>query len=141
MIKNSSKCIDINSKYCPCLLAETNQCVFCSHLKGEMTCNCNWSGMCILYEKHWQHKKQHQGEESPKTRIEEEVSFNIKEQLSDNTYRLEMQVSAELATQLALLGSFVFLRAALGVEGRGPSPRVLFPDFPPPHGNPLFQAR
>jgi dihydroorotate dehydrogenase electron transfer subunit len=108
--KNISKCIDINSKYCPCLLAETNQCIFCSHLKGETTCNCNWSGMCILYEKHWQHKNQNQLEESPKIRMEEEVNFSIKEQLSDTTYRLEMKVSDELAKQLTPIGSFVFLR-------------------------------
>lgn len=110
MNKNISKCIDINSKYCPCLLAETNQCVFCSHLKGELTCNCNWSGMCILYEKHWQYKKQQQGEESLKTRMEEEVNFIIKEKYNENTYKLEMQVSAELAKQLTKIGSFVFLR-------------------------------
>ena len=110
MDRNISQCIDINSKYCPCLLAETNQCTFCSHLKGEETCNCNWAGVCILYEKHWQYKKIQQSEESIATRMEEEVSFTVKEQISDNTYRLEMQVSNTFAEPLMKIGSFVFLK-------------------------------
>lgn len=111
MNRNISQCIDVNSKYCPCLLAETNQCIFCSHLKGEMTCNCNWAGVCILYEKHWQYKKiQQQCEDSIKTRMEEEVTFTVKEQISENTYRMEMQVSNEFAEPLMSIGSFVFLK-------------------------------
>lgn len=111
MKRNISQCIDVNSKYCPCLLAETNQCVLCSHLKGEPTCNCDWAGVCILYEKHWQYKKtQQECEESIKTRMEEESAFTIKEQISENTFRLEMQVTAEFAEQLLSIGSFVFLR-------------------------------
>jgi len=110
MRKNISQCIDMNSKYCPCLLADTNQCVFCSHLKGEATCNCNWSGMCILYEKHWQYNKQ-QGEEPIKIRVEEEVEFKVQEQIGQNTFILEMEVSCELAGQLKKIGSFIFVRS------------------------------
>lgn len=111
MDRNISRCIDVNSKYCPCLLAETNQCIFCSHLKGEKTCNCNWAGVCILYEKHWQYKKiQQQCEEGITTRMEEEVSFIVKEQISDNTYRIKMQVNDDFAEPLKKIGSFVFLK-------------------------------
>lgn len=111
MDKNLSQCIDINSKYCPCLLAETNHCVFCSHLKGETTCNCNWSGSCILYEKHWQYNKQ-QVEEIIKTRLEEQVEFMITERIGQNTVILELEVSHELAESLKKIGSFIFLRCA-----------------------------
>lgn len=110
MRKNISQCIDINSKYCPCLLAETNHCIFCSHLKGEATCNCDWSGVCILNEQRWQYKRQHFGEEPSKTRIEEQVEFIIKEQIGQNTYILEFAVTSELAEQLEKIGSFVFVR-------------------------------
>jgi len=110
MQKNISQCIDINSKYCPCMLAETNHCVFCSHLKGEETCNCNWSGVCILYEQHWQHKKIQAKEEPIKTRREEQVEFIIKQQIGQNTYILEFDVSSELADELKRIGSFVFIR-------------------------------
>ena len=110
MRKNISQCIDINSKYCPCLLADTNHCIFCSHLKGEATCNCDWSGVCILNEQHWQHKRQQPGEEPSKTRLEEQVEFIIKEQIGQNTYILEFAVTIELAEQLEKIGSFVFVR-------------------------------
>ena len=109
MNKNLSQCSDINSKYCPCLLAETNHCIFCSHLKGEITCNCNWSGSCILYEKHWQYNKQ-QVEETIKTRIEEQVEFTIKERIGQNTVILEFEVSHELTESVKKIGSFIFLR-------------------------------
>ena len=109
MNKNLSQCSDINSKYCPCLLAETNHCIFCSHLKGETTCNCNWSGSCILYERHWQYNKQ-QVEETIKTRIEEQVEFTIKERIGQNTVILEFGVSHELAESVKKIGSFIFLR-------------------------------
>lgn len=110
MSKNICQCIDINSKYCPCLLADTNHCVFCSHLKGETNCNCNWSGVCILYERHWQYKIKQQDEELVKTRMEEEVEFSIKEQIGAHTVLLEFAVSNELAESVKKIGSFVFLR-------------------------------
>ena len=112
MGKNISQCIDINSKYCPCLLADTNHCIFCSHLKGEDTCNCDWSGICILNELHWQYKKQQQVDEPTKTRLEEQVEFIIKEQIGQNTYILEFTVTSELAEQLEKIGSFVFIRCS-----------------------------
>ena len=110
MRKNISQCIDINSKYCPCLLAENNQCIVCSHLKGEATCNCNWSGVCILNEQHWQYKKQQQSDEPIITRNEEQVEFIIKQQIGQNTYILEFDVTSELAEELKKIGSFVFIR-------------------------------
>jgi len=110
MSENISQCIDINSKYCPCLLADTNQCIICSHLKGEATCNCNWSGVCILYEQHWQHKIAQQSEEPITIRREEQVEFSIKQQIGQNTYILEFEVTTELADELKKIGSFVFIR-------------------------------
>jgi len=110
MKQNISECIDINSKYCPCLLAQTNQCLVCSHLKGEVTCDCHWTGTCILYEQHWQNNLHHGKDLS--TRSEEQVELMIKEKIGHNTYRLEFQVTAELAEGLKKIGSFVFLRSA-----------------------------
>jgi len=110
----STRCIDINSAYCPCLLAETNHCVFCSHLSGGTVCDCNWSGICILYEKHWKDKKDNwKNKGETPIRIEFETNFTIKEQISDNTYWLEFNVSDELAQQLKRTGSFVFLRRSV----------------------------
>ena len=110
MRQNISQCIDINSKYCPCLLADNNHCIFCSHLQGETNCNCNWSGVCILYEKHWQYNKQPL-EETIKIRLEEQVEFMITERIGQNTVILEFKVSDDLAEGVKKIGSFIFVRS------------------------------
>ncbi|MEG6585685.1 hypothetical protein [Dendrosporobacter sp. 1207_IL3150] len=110
----TTRCIDINSPYCPCLLAETNHCEFCSHLKGGTVCDCNWSGVCILYEKYWQNKSGgKQIKEDMAIRTEIVTDYRIKEKISENTYLLEFTVPDELARQLERTGSFVFLRKAV----------------------------
>lgn len=101
-------CIDVNTPYCPCLLAETNHCVLCSQLQGQNFCDCNWSGLCILNEKKWQSK----------TKITEDMIFRqevesriiAKEPISEHTYLMRLTVSSDLAKQLQKIGSFVFLR-------------------------------
>jgi 2-polyprenylphenol hydroxylase and related flavodoxin oxidoreductases len=109
----AASCIDINSPYCPCLLAETNHCVFCSHLKGQETCDCNWSGVCILYERRWQPKNSVAGrDEQPPLRMEEETALTRKELIATDTYLLEFSVGANLAAELKKTGAFVFLRLA-----------------------------
>ncbi len=106
----TASCIDINSPYCPCLLAETNHCVFCSHLKGQPVCDCNWSGVCILYERRWQPKNGvWRGEQAPQ-RIEAESTILRKELIAEQTYLLEFAVVDELAAELGKTGAFVFLR-------------------------------
>ncbi|BBB92964.1 MAG TPA: hypothetical protein PKA28_01985 [Methylomusa anaerophila] len=109
--KLNLRCIDINSPYCPCLLAETNHCVFCSHLKGENLCNCNWMGVCILYEKQWQYKNKEwlsfETDNGVRTEIETELSI---EQLCENTYLLAFDVTSDLATAVDKPGAFVFLK-------------------------------
>lgn len=92
-MKNITKCIDINSEYCPCLLSQTNHCVFCSHLSGETVCNCNWSGTCILYEKYW--KDREYAQPIAPLRLEETVNFLIKEQLGKDTYLLKFELSLD----------------------------------------------
>lgn len=106
-----SRCADITSQYCPCLLAETNHCVFCSHLKGKITCDCNWAGVCILYEKHWQSKKNRwRNKENLPIRTEVETEFNILQQISEAAFLLEISLPVDLASQLTKTGAFIFLR-------------------------------
>ncbi|CUH94077.1 hypothetical protein P22_0139 [Propionispora sp. 2/2-37] len=101
------RCIDLNTKYCPCLLAETNHCVFCSRLNGKYTCDCNWCGICVLYEKYWNktiHTRQ------AVQRIEEEIEYSVLDIIAGNTFVIEFTVSNLLAEQLKKIGAFVFLR-------------------------------
>lgn len=108
-IKNISYCIDINSAYCPCLLADTNHCVFCSHLQGKELCDCNWNGVCILYEKKWQSRPSN-SLLSKTIRNEVETIYKVTDIISDNTYELEFDVPLSLAMVLDKPGAFVFLK-------------------------------
>lgn len=103
-------CIDINTEHCPCLLAETNNCVFCSHLKGEDVCNCNWTGTCIYYEKQWHSKKS--GLLYKSTRCEINALPEGKYNLASHICYLELAVTPPLAKQLDQAGAYVFLRRA-----------------------------
>lgn len=103
-------CVDLNTPYCPCLLAETNHCVFCSQLKGETGCNCNWQGVCVLYEKHWKNNKRAEDSNTP-IRSEIQSSFTIVAELAKDISMLKFAVPLELAQQLEKPGAFVFLRA------------------------------
>jgi len=106
--KLNVSCIDLHSPYCPCMLAETNHCIMCSQLRGQSTCDCNWSGLCILYEKHWQPKIC--SSEQPTVRIEMETNISRKELIANNAYLLEFTVNEALAEELTKTGAFVFLR-------------------------------
>ncbi|MDR3560070.1 MAG: hypothetical protein P4N59_01325 [Negativicutes bacterium] len=108
--KLAASCVDINTAYCPCLLAETNHCIACSHLRGEPLCDCNWSGVCILGEKQWQSKVRN-GSIAPVTERSEIIAKLMrKEEITKNVYLLELSVSEEMGRELQKTGAFVFLR-------------------------------
>lgn len=109
-MRKNFQCIDVNSKYCPCLLAENNNCVFCSQLQGASVCDCNWAGVCIFYEKHWQDKNVNRPQAVSRQDVETKITAS--EQLGPNTYLLQFEVPVALANDLTKPGSFVFLRCA-----------------------------
>ncbi|MDP2871431.1 MAG: hypothetical protein Q8P31_02710 [Bacillota bacterium] len=41
-------CADLGSAFCPCALASAGQCVYCTRLRGEDRCACDWAGVCVL---------------------------------------------------------------------------------------------
>lgn len=98
-------CIDVNSQYCPCILAEMNHCLMCSQLQGKGNCTCEWSGTCILYEQHWSGSHTR-----PQKRMEEVTIFSSVETVGDKTVIASFETSEELAQMLSKVGSFVFLR-------------------------------
>lgn len=107
MRKMAMRCIDVNSAYCPCILAEMNHCVLCSHLQGKENCSCEWSGTCILYEQFWQKKSA-----TSRARSEEVTRFASIEVIGDNTVMATIPLSQELSAQVDKAGSFVFIRRA-----------------------------
>ena len=107
------KCIDINTDYCPCLLADTNDCVFCKQLQGKGICDCEWSGLCILYEKKWQPKRKRlENGEVASLRMELETEFTIEEIITPKVFHIQFAVSEALAKSLRQSGAFLFLRNA-----------------------------
>lgn len=98
-------CIDVNSEYCPCILAEMNHCLLCSQLHGKGNCTCEWSGTCVLYEQYW-----NSSHTRPQQRMEEVTSFSKIEMVGDKTVTVSFETSEELAQKLNKVGSFVFLR-------------------------------
>ncbi|SHJ64227.1 NAD(P)H-flavin reductase [Hathewaya proteolytica DSM 3090] len=100
------ECIDAGSEFCPCHLAETNQCIMCNNLNkkcGECHCT-HWKGVCIYQEFQWNNSKAKEGRKYFSCKITER-------QLINNTL-LIISVSANdyLIHQLNKVGSFVFLR-------------------------------
>ncbi len=43
-------CADAATENCPCLLAETGNCLICSRLQGKNECDCDWAGVCVYNE-------------------------------------------------------------------------------------------
>lgn len=102
------RCGDLSSEFCPCLLAEVNQCEYCSRLQGKDYCDCNWSGKCPLYEKYW---LTHSGGQLQR-RLRPDYSGRIisRSKVSPEMYIYEIEVPLMLAEGLVRIGSFIFLR-------------------------------
>ncbi|MBB6216666.1 NAD(P)H-flavin reductase [Anaerosolibacter carboniphilus] len=97
-------CIDAGSEYCPCYLAESDECITCSQLQGNSFCDCNWSGVCIYQEYAWCGMKK----KTPREAVESEIIE--KTQFGEQVLILKIRVLKTLARQLKQPGSYVFIR-------------------------------
>lgn len=104
MARRKLECIDAGSEYCPCFLAETNECITCSHLQGKEFCDCNWRGVCIYQEYFWA------GCKSKGIRKNYRVEVLEKRNISPNTLVFRVKVTRTLARELDNPGAYVFLR-------------------------------
>jgi len=101
------ECIDIGSDYCPCYLAELNECIVCSQLQGKKFCDCNWKGVCVFQEFVWAKWK-------AKAKRDTIVSNIIdKQKINENLFILTLSVPNKMARDLNEPGSYVFLRNEL----------------------------
>lgn len=98
------ECIDAGSEYCPCYLAETNDCITCSHLQGKEFCDCNWRGVCIFQEYVWNGKKAKTSRQNLKAKIIE------KKLVGENLIIFKIAVTKTFARDLLQPGSFIFIR-------------------------------
>lgn len=99
------ECIDAGSDYCPCYLAETNDCITCSHLQGKSYCDCNWRGVCIYQEYVWN------GEKAKETRKSFIAKIQEKKIIGSNLIIFKISVMKTLARQLKQPGSYIFIRS------------------------------
>lgn len=98
-------CIDAGTEYCPCHLAETGDCILCSHLQGKDFCDCtNWKGVCIYQEYVWN------GCTSKQERVNFLCKISKKELLDDNLVKFTLLTRHKLVQDLSQPGSFVFVR-------------------------------
>jgi len=98
------ECIDAGSDYCPCYLAETNDCITCYHLQGKDFCHCNWRGVCIFQEYVWNGKKVKTCRKNFKAKILDKIRFG------DNLIIFKIAVTKTFARDLKQPGSYVFIR-------------------------------
>jgi len=103
-LKSRLECIDAGTDYCPCYLAELNECIMCSQLQGKNFCDCNWRGVCIYQEFVWS------GFKAKATRSTIFAKVIEKEILNKDLLILTLKVPNKMARDLNEPGSFVFLR-------------------------------
>lgn len=98
-------CIDSGSKYCPCHLAETGDCILCSHLNNTTFCDCkNWRGTCIYKEFINNGYKAKEERETHSCKIAKKLKFG------NDLIILDVEVNKALVESLVNPGSYVFVR-------------------------------
>ncbi|MEG1286084.1 MAG: hypothetical protein RRZ84_08435 [Romboutsia sp.] len=102
---NVRGCADAGTKYCPCHLAYSGDCIKCSLNKGKKTCDCLWQGVCIYNE------IQHNGENQINER--EEYLCNIVDQreIQSNIFLIKIEIPKIIAKDLCKPGAYVLLKS------------------------------
>lgn len=102
---NIQSCADAGSKYCPCHLAYSGDCIKCSLIRGEKTCDCLWQGVCIYSE--LQHNKDAQICEREESLCE---IVEVKE-LEDNIILMRVSIPKTIVKDLCSPGAYVLLKS------------------------------
>ena len=97
-------CADSGSKYCPCHLAYSNDCIRCNMLNKNKTCDCIWQGVCIYNEVN--HNKNSPVIERREYLCDIESMTSIEE----NTYLIKIKIPKELSKDLRSPGAYVFIK-------------------------------
>lgn len=98
-------CADAGSKYCPCHLAYSGDCIKCSLIRGSKTCDCIWQGVCVYNE--LQHNKDAQICEREECLCE---IVEVKE-IQDNILLIRVAIPRAIAKDLCSAGAYVLLKS------------------------------
>lgn len=105
MTYKEEQCIDAGTENCPCLLAQSGDCITCSRLQGKDCCDCSWRGVCIYNEYIQNGKKIHNRRENKTCRILKKIWYG------EDLLVFVLSVSRGFALKASLPGSYVFLKA------------------------------
>ena len=47
---SADRCQELGTSACPCVLANINECLVCSHLQGKDICDCDWENICVYLD-------------------------------------------------------------------------------------------
>ncbi len=98
-------CIDAGSKFCPCILADTGECLSCSILRGEEQCDCrDWRGVCILNEYRFNRRR------SRGPRPEQAVQVLAAHRLAPTVVKLVVEAPEDFDEEWTMPGAFVMAR-------------------------------
>ena len=97
-------CADSGSKYCPCHLAYSNDCIRCNMLNKNKTCDCMWQGVCIYNE------VKHNKNSPVVQRSEYLCDIESMKVVEDNTYLIRIKIPKELSKDLRSPGAYVLIK-------------------------------
>ncbi len=97
-------CIDAGTENCPCHLAETGDCIYCSRLAGKDYCDCDWQGVCVFNEFH------QNGEKIRTARNKFAARIVNRKQYTEDLYTLELDTGRGFAIKALTPGSFVSVK-------------------------------
>lgn len=105
MFKETIDCIDAGSEYCPCHLAESDECILCSQLHGSCFCDCsNWKGVCIYHEFKSNGSKAKEGRKTFNCLVSEKILYD------NDLLLIKFKAPHKLAIDLVKPGSYIFVR-------------------------------
>lgn len=102
---NIQSCADAGSKYCPCHLAYSGDCIKCSLIQGEKSCNCIWQGVCIYNE------VKHNQNQGGKEREEYLCKIVKVEEPEENIFIVSLKIPKNIARDLCNPGAYVLLKS------------------------------
>lgn len=106
MDKGKNKvCVDCGSKYCPCHLAYSGDCIKCSMIRGDKICDCQWQGVCIYNE------VMHNKKELIEERQEYLCNIIEKKEIFNGLFKLKIEVPKKIVHDLSSVGSYVLLKS------------------------------
>lgn len=97
-------CIDAGTENCPCHLAETGNCIYCSRLAGKNYCDCDWKGVCVLNEYRQNGKKIRADRDEFTARIAD------RKQYTEDLCTLVLDTGTGFAIKASRPGSFISVK-------------------------------